>query len=139
MDWSVLRPVMLARAVWQPPVALGAHDELPALDVIGQVAEGEEDAWLWVDGLNIDDPVLLALPSDWRSLPGVVDAGSILREHATELAALLEQAASASVELSPTLMVRAVMAMRDEELEAGQALDLVLAWSGRILQLSGRQ
>lgn len=102
--------VLYRPGIGQAPIALLCQ----AVDIAGE-------KYLWVDGVNADDPVLVSI----SACSGISWAGSF-EEFMSERRDLAAQVLAESQGLhSPTILARSILYMsRDEKLTAVEALEL---------------
>jgi len=94
------------------------------------LVDGEE--YLWVDGIDFDDPVLLPIRSA-RGLRYLGELGELADQHANQIGELsITEDLSA---VSPTVLLRAARCMVEEGLPSSEALSSAATLSQMLLEL----
>jgi hypothetical protein len=130
------RPFMLAQTCYTPTLP-GQPEEVQPLLVLGQVINVEGGVYLWADGLDMFDPVLIPIgPCDDGATRYIDTVSNYFEVHQRLVLQVLDVATREDLDLSPMLVARAVEIMRDNLEESPEhALDVALTWSQVILDL----
>lgn len=107
--------------------------DLP-IRVIGQVVNSGDLPYVWVDGLDRKDPILVPLTHVYGSRT-FTSVQAYFRANSTELQEVVGCASSRDLRLSSLLVVRSVEAMKSDQTGPDRALDAALAWSRVLLEL----
>lgn len=139
-DGAFKRPAMLAQTRYQLPFASGqdsGHGMQP-LVLVGQVVKVAGGSFMWVDGADIENPVLQPIAPANDDVTTYLDTVSNYFEvHQRRVLAVLEVASQWELDLSPTLVARAVELMRDDlDASPEHALQVTLDWSELILEIN---
>lgn len=135
-DGAFKRPAMLVQTRYQLPLASG-HGMQP-LVLVGQVVKVAGDSFMWVDGADIGNPVLHPIaPADDDVTTYLDTVSNYFEVHQRRVLAVLEVASQWELDLSPTLVARAVELMRDDlDASPEHALQVTLDWSELILEIN---
>lgn len=130
------RPYMLAQTLYETNFAEDPEKNL-SLIIIAQVVRINDAVFVWADGLDMQDPVLLPISSTDDATTRYIDTVSnYFVTHQLLVLEVLECANQEGMDLSPTLVARAVEAMRDDQNKsASNALAVAMQWSQIILDL----
>lgn len=123
---------MLAQTSYAPLAGV------PALLVTGQVVRVGADSFLWADGIDMQDPVLLPIPpSDTNTTIFLDTISHYFEVNQQWILPILEAANDIEMVLSPTMVARAVEILKEDgTLDAADALNVALEWSEVLIDLA---
>ena len=107
--------------------------KIPPIKLIGQIVNSGSLSYVWVDGLDRNDPILIpALNAPGPRHLGTLD--SYVRANEASVHEIVDCAMSRDLNLSSLLVVRAVEAMRLDMAGPDRAIDAALGWSRMLLE-----
>jgi hypothetical protein len=108
--------------------------DVPPVKVIGQVVGTKGAIYVWVDGLDAEDPILVRLV-DAPALRHLGTLAAYVRANESAFAEAAESASTRGIEVTPLLIVRAVEAAKADKQGLAVALDVTLRWARMLLEL----